>query len=91
MNFIKNLIQKAKIIWDNRKGITSGIINYLYPNEHVEQLAEKRMSICNDCILIDLKGDRCLAKGTQPCCAECGCSLEFKTRSVGDSCPMGKW
>ena len=30
-------------------------------------------------------------KGTQPCCADCGCALMFKTRALASSCPKGKW
>ena len=29
--------------------------------------------------------------GTQPCCAQCGCSLGFKLRSLSSSCPLDKW
>ena len=38
-----------------------------------------------------LKGDDCLAPGTQPCCADCGCSLAFKVRSLSSECPKGFW
>jgi len=24
-------------------------------------------------------------------CNECGCSLQFKTRSLSSECPLGKW
>ena len=40
---------------------------------------------------MDVKGKECAMKGTQPCCAECGCSLNFKTRSLASECPLGKW
>ena len=49
------------------------------------------MHICNRCTYLDLKGKSCLVPGTQPCCSECGCSLEFKTRSLSSECPKGKW
>ena len=29
--------------------------------------------------------------GTQPCCGECGCSLDFKTRALSTECPLGEW
>ncbi len=32
----------------------------------------------------------CLGNGIG-CCADCGCSLGFKTRSLSASCPKGKW
>jgi len=40
---------------------------------------------------MDTKGNSCLVPGTQPCCAECGCSLEFKLRAMSAECPLGKW
>ena len=30
-------------------------------------------------------------EGVKPCCADCGCSLMFKTRALASSCPKGKW
>jgi hypothetical protein len=36
-----------------------------------------------------------MVPGTAPCCNEkhggCGCSLEFKTRSLSSDCPLNKW
>jgi hypothetical protein len=36
-----------------------------------------------------------MVPGTHPCCNQelggCGCSLEFKTRSLSSECPLGKW
>ena len=29
--------------------------------------------------------------GTAPCCADCGCILNLKVRSLSSSCPKGKW
>jgi hypothetical protein len=53
------------------------------------------MTICKTCILYDEIGDGCMVKGTGPCCNQdkggCGCSLEFKTRSLSSSCPKDKW
>lgn len=67
--------------------ILEGIKNSLFKKEHVELIAAERQAICNKCPLIDLKGDKCLMPGTQPCCGECGCSLDFKTRSLSSECP----
>lgn len=91
MSSIKKLIEKIKILWNNRQGILAGVLNYVLKTEHVESVAKIRMDICRECPLIDLKGNKCFAPGTQPCCGSCGCSLEFKTRSLEDSCPEGKW
>jgi len=91
MNSIKKTVRILKEVWSKRHRILEGIKNYMVKTDHVEKIAEVRMSICKECPLIDLKGTKCFAPGTQPCCGSCGCSLEFKTRSVGDTCPEGKW
>ena len=57
----------------------------------MEFIATQRNTICHMCIYIDLEGKKCAMPGTQPCCAECGCSLKFKTRSLSASCPKGYW
>lgn len=75
-----------KQIWKNRKQILEGIKNDIFKKEHVEAIAAKRLKICEGCELIDLKGDKCLVPGTKPCCGACGCSLDFKTRSLSSEC-----
>ncbi|NQY43344.1 MAG: hypothetical protein HRT87_08380 [Legionellales bacterium] len=81
--FKKALKDKAKII--------EGIKNTVFKKEHIEIEANSRYSICLACPSLDVKGSKCLAPGTQPCCGECGCSLKFKTRSLSSDCPLGKW
>ena len=53
------------------------------------------MLTCTRCNLYDESGKGCMVSGTQPCCDErfggCGCSLNFKTRSLSSECPLGKW
>ena len=90
-NSLKVKIQSIKKAWDNRYMILEGIKNYVINNDHMESVAATRMEICNDCPLLDLKGSKCFAPGTQPCCGSCGCSLKLKTRSLESSCPEGKW
>jgi hypothetical protein len=80
-----------KAIWENRKGIVEGIKNSVIRDEFVEDIARMRHDICDECEHLDTKGKKCALKGTQPCCADCGCSLGFKTRSLSSSCPKGKW
>ena len=80
-----------KKIWNNRKQIYEGIKNSIMRDEFVENVAAQRMSICNKCSELDLKGKKCEVKGTQPCCGNCGCSLAFKTRSLSSDCPLNKW
>jgi hypothetical protein len=80
-----------KTIWENRKGILEGIKNSIIRDEFVEDIARMRHDICDGCEHLDTKGKECAVKKTQPCCAECGCSLAFKTRSLSSECPLGKW
>jgi hypothetical protein len=46
------------------------------------------MAICDKCE--EKKTDGCAAL-IKACCNICGCSLEFKTRSLSSSCPVNKW
>jgi hypothetical protein len=77
-----------KEIWKNRSKIVEGIKNSIIRDEFVEEVATLRHAICNEC---PSKGKKCAVKGTAPCCNECGCSLNFKTRSLASECPLGKW
>jgi hypothetical protein len=77
-----------KSIWKNRKLIFEGITNTIIRDKVVEEIAELRYNICDEC---EFKGDDCAVPGTSPCCNECGCSLAFKTRALAASCPKGKW
>lgn len=88
---MNSLIKIVKTLWTKRLEILDGLKNYVYQTDHVEKVAKQRMEICNECPLIDLKGSKCFAPGTQPCCGSCGCSLKLKTRSIDDACPEGKW
>jgi hypothetical protein len=91
MSLKKNIIQ----IWKNKGQILEGITNSIFKKEDVEEVAEYRMQICRKCHLYDTQGVGCMVPGTQPCCNEkaggCGCSLEFKTRSLSSDCPLNKW
>lgn len=73
-------------IWRNRKMIWEGMINTLIRKPKIEAIAFERMSICQQCELIDIKGDHCMVPGTAPCCSACGCKLTFKTRSMAAEC-----
>lgn len=73
-------------IFQKRKEIFEGIMNALFTSKHVEEIAAKRMEICNSCPHIDTKGDKCFLPGSQPCCSHCGCKLAFMTRSLSSAC-----
>lgn len=78
-------------IWRNRLSILEGIKNSIFKKEAIEEIASHRYDICKTCSEFDVKGDECTVSGTQPCCASCGCSLKFKTRSLSTSCPKSLW
>ena len=84
-------MKRIKEIWKNRRLIWQGIINTIFRKRYVEKIAAERLEICNACEFLDTEGSDCAVTGTQPCCANCGCSLKFKTRSLASECPIGKW
>jgi hypothetical protein len=53
------------------------------------------MLICKFCEVYTEEDEGCMVPGTSPCCNQlkggCGCSLQFKTRSLSSCCPLGKW
>lgn len=75
-----------KQVFKNRKKIFEGIYYSIFKSKYVEKIASERRAICNVCPFHDLKGDKCYVKGTQPCCGKCGCSDQFKLRSLSSSC-----
>ena len=75
----------------NTDQIANGIKNKLFKKAHIEAIFTDRWQICAGCSLLDLDGKSCLAPGTQPCCSDCGCSFEFKLRSLSSECPKGHW
>lgn len=78
-------------VWKKRNKILEGIKNSIFTNDHIEELAIHRNSICQDCEFIDREGSKCFMPGTQPCCGVCGCSLKFLQRSPSSKCEKGKW
>ena len=78
-------------VWKNRKQIAEGIKNKIFKQEHIEEIFEERLAICQKCIHYDLEGKNWYVPGTQPCCGECGCSLALKLRSLSSDCGLAKW
>jgi hypothetical protein len=75
----------------NMDKILEGVKNNIFKREDVEQIVKLRYNHCVSCKHLDTKGDKCAVNGTQPCCADCGCSLALKLRSLSSDCPQGKW
>lgn len=81
-------------IWKNKSLIWDGLLNKIFKKDKVEVVYKQRLNICKGCDLIDIKGDLCEVRGTNPCCGECGCSLSLKLRSLDSICPHpegAKW
>ena len=72
--------------------IIKGVLNHIFKNEEVTQLAEDRIMVC---LTPDhpyptcryYKGEASLG----PKCNACGCFLKYKTKSPKASCPLNKW
>ena len=75
----------------NYKQIAEGIKNKIFKKEDVEDVAAKRWKECLKCPSLDKSGYKCAMFGTQPCCADCGCSLGLKLRVLSSECPKKKW
>lgn len=54
----------------------------LISESDIDELAEKRMSVCNSCEFKKVVTNRCRA---------CGCYLPAKTRVLKQKCPKNKW
>lgn len=78
-------------VWKERNKILEGIKNKVFKKEHIEQVYNERLKICNTCDDIDKEGVKCEVPLTNPCCGLCGCSLSLKLRSLSSECPKGKW
>ena len=70
-----------------KKNIPKGTYNFLLSKlglnaEKIEEVATKRMLICNECPSKDKTFNKC---------KECGCFLPAKTRVLDESCPLDKW
>lgn len=87
---MNDLKEKKKL---NFKHIWTGIKNWLFGSKAIDEMAERRMKICNTCPHLDLTGNRCYVPGTQPCCAVCGCKLSWMTRVPEEQCSASepKW
>lgn len=60
-------------------------------SRRVQERARRRLAICVTCPSIDVEGNTCAIKGTQPCCKECGCPLKVKSKSSKAKCPKELW
>jgi hypothetical protein len=84
-------LNKIIAAFGNIDQILEGVKNKIFKKEDVEDIANVRWMQCLNCESLDEKGNKCAVKGTQPCCADCGCSLGLKLRALSSSCPKGKW
>tara|TARA_R100000353_G_scaffold9507_1_gene10802 strand:+ start:3761 stop:4183 length:423 start_codon:yes stop_codon:yes gene_type:complete len=75
----------------NLDKIAEGIKNRVFKREDVEAIAKMRWQECKNCPSLDRDGGTCAVPKTQPCCAECGCSIGLKIRSLSSDCPIKRW
>ena len=67
--------------FDELGGIFEGLGNFINRKENIEEIALKRLNICNDC---PFKKNNT--------CSKCGCSINMMTRALTKKeCPCGKW
>ena len=86
-----NRINKLINAFGNLPAIAECIKNKIFTKDDVDDIAWKRWEICVQCHNFDKIGSHCAVPGTQPCCADCGCILNLKVRSLSSECPIGKW
>ena len=84
-------INKILGAFGNMSKIAEGVKNKIFKKQDIEDIADLRWMQCLGCPALDEQGKNCALPGTQPCCADCGCSLGLKLRSLSSSCPKGKW
>jgi len=75
----------------NLDKIAEGIKNKIFKRDDVEAIAKMRYMECKSCPFLDKEGSSCAMTGTQPCCADCGCSIALKIRAMSADCPKGRW
>lgn len=86
-----NRISKLLGAFKNADKIFEGVKNKTFKKDHIEAVAASRNEICLNCSFYDNIGTNCAVPKTQPCCSDCGCSLEFKLRSLSSECPKEYW
>jgi hypothetical protein len=78
-------------IWKSKNQILEGIVNKVFKQDHIEEIAKERLALCqsNVCGMYDADGssERAVQKG-QPACAGCGCNLDYKTRCMSCHCHL---
>ena len=84
-------LNKIIAAFGNIDQIIEGVKNKIFKREDVEDIANIRWMECLKCPALNEKGDKCAINGTQPCCADCGCSLGLKLRVLSAGCPRKKW
>tara|TARA_R100001463_G_scaffold117184_2_gene172773 strand:+ start:845 stop:1195 length:351 start_codon:yes stop_codon:yes gene_type:complete len=84
-------INKIIAAFGNMNQIMEGVKNKVFKKQDIEDIADIRWMQCVACPALDETGKHCAMPKTQPCCADCGCSLGLKLRALSSSCPKGKW
>lgn len=84
-------LEQLKEAFKNRNKIFEGLRNKMWKQEHIETIAQERLTICqsNKCGYYDPLGqsERAVFKGVESCGA-CGCRLDLKTRALSANCGL---
>lgn len=78
-------------VWKSKGQILEGIVNNVFKQDHIEDIANERLRICesNACGLYDKDGssEKAFVKGS-PACGGCGCKLDLKVRCMACACHL---
>ena len=81
--------QQASKIVRKASNIAEGYTNLVFKSNVIEELAEQRLIHCIACPkAIPLVK---IGKKQYYQCSICTCPVDAKTRSTGETCPLGKW
>ena len=102
IGLVERFIIKSKIPRKDKPpivlaNIVSGFKNLAFPSKEVEEMAMKRAAICAQCPSAQKTGMYSVVVDNRTTniqgmkCADCGCNLSAKVRSLHDYCPQRKW
>lgn len=79
------------MVWKNKGKILEGIKNSIFKQEHIEDISASRTKLCqtNECGYYDHLGEteKVVLRG-HPSCAQCGCKIALKSRSLSSFCSL---
>lgn len=96
MNKAKSILKKAVNL--DLEAYDEGKLNYDVPTEEMENLAKKRLSICQECKFFEKEpikelqvNDELIPELSNMMCGSCGCSSPYLLRQTIKRCNKDKW